>query len=99
MNFPAAEEATITLEQEQDTITDTNAGAKVILFNDEVHSFDQVIIQLIKAIHCTHKVADEMAMTVHTAGKCDVYHGAVEDCLNVSAILEEIELKTEIEFS
>ncbi len=88
-----------TLVAEAPTDIDTTGEAKVILFNDDYHSFNDVITQLIKAIRCTIKVAEGMAQTVHTQGKCDVYRGEVEECLNVSAVLEEIHLKTTIDFN
>jgi ATP-dependent Clp protease adaptor protein ClpS len=91
-------EEVITLEKPADTGTDSTGGARVILFNDEVHSFDDVIYQLIKAIECSYDEGEKMAWTVHTEGKCEVYHGVVEECLHVSAVLEEIELKTTIDF-
>ncbi|MBK9733138.1 MAG: ATP-dependent Clp protease adaptor ClpS [Chitinophagaceae bacterium] len=77
---------------------DTTGGAHVILFNDDYHTFDDVIFQLILAINCSYKAGEKMAQTVHTEGKCKVYEGAMEECLSVSAILEEINLKTEIGF-
>jgi ATP-dependent Clp protease adapter protein ClpS len=98
MNLPETEHEVLTIEKEQDTGIDTSAGAKVILFNDDHHTFDDVITQVIKAIHCDHKRAENVAWTVHNEGKCEVYTGAVEECLHVSAVLEEIHLKTEIEF-
>lgn len=77
---------------------DTTGYARVILFNDDYHTFDEVIYQLILAINCSYKTGEKMAMTVHTEGKCKVYEGSMEECLHVSAILEEIDLKTEIGF-
>ena len=91
-------EETITLEKPADTGTDITDGGRVILFNDEVHSFDDVILQLMKAIHCTYEQGEKMAWIVHTEGKCEVYRGGVEECLHVSAVLEEIKLKTTIDF-
>jgi len=92
-------EETTVLEKPADTGIDTSGGARVILLNDEVHSFDEVIAQLIKAIHCTPQQGENIAWTVHTKGKCEVYRGNMEDCLHVSAVLEEIDLKTQIDFS
>ena len=73
------------------------APAKVILFNDEVHTFDDVIGQLIKATACTQAQAEAWAWEVHTSGKANVFEGTMTDCLRVSAILEEIALHTQIE--
>lgn len=68
----------------------------VILYNDELHSFDEVIFQLILATNCTLKRAEQMTYEVHSTGQSRVYNGTLEECLGVSAILEDIALKTEI---
>ncbi len=89
-------------ETETEQIVDSNTGttdaAKVILYNDEVHTFDEVIVQLIKAINCSTDEAESIAWEVHTKGKSMVYEGEMADCLRVSAILEEIALNTQIEY-
>jgi len=82
---------------EQNDIGTTDA-AKVILYNDEIHTFDEVIMQLIKAIACTPEEAESIAWEVHTKGKAMVFEGELSDCLRVSSILEEIALHTQIEY-
>lgn len=77
----------------------TQDPARVILFNDEIHTFDEVIAQLIKAIHCTGGKAESLAMEVHTKGKAMVFVGELPRCMEVSGILEEIKLMTQIEVS
>lgn len=71
--------------------------AKVILFNDDVHTFEEVITQLIKAIRCTQPKAEGLAWEVHNNGKAVVYAGEMIRCMEVSSILEEIKLMTQIE--
>jgi len=71
--------------------------AKVLLFNDEIHTFDEVIDQLMKAIRCTSEKAESLAWEVHSTGKAVVYTGELVRCVEVSSILEEIELMTQIE--
>ena len=75
----------------------TEDPAKVILFNDNVHSFEEVILQLIKAIKCTQSKAESLAMEVHNTGKAVVYAGDLLRCMDVSSVLEEIRLMTQIE--
>ncbi len=70
---------------------------KVILFNDEVHTFEEVITQLIKATLCTKDKAEGLAWEVHTKGKAIVFYGEMIRCVQVSSILEEIQLMTQIE--
>ena len=77
--------------------TDTAHPAKVILFNDEVHTFEDVAGQLVKAIRCSYSRGMEFANEVHTRGKACVYTGEMTECLRVSAVLEEIALHTQIE--
>lgn len=76
----------------------TNIPAKVILYNDEVHSFDEVIIQLVKAIKCTLEQAENLTWEIHSQGKACVFEGDMPECLRVSAVLEEINLGTQIEY-
>ncbi len=90
-------ETNIAPVEEQDEDTATQEPAKVILFNDDVHTFDEVIGQLIKAIHCDSTRAEAIAWEVHTQGKAMVYEGPMPECLKVSHVLEEIELHTQIE--
>jgi ATP-dependent Clp protease adapter protein ClpS len=71
--------------------------AKVILFNDEVHTFDEVIGQIIKATGCNRERAEALTWEVHNSGKAMVYEGPMSECLRVSQVLEEIALHTQIE--
>jgi ATP-dependent Clp protease adapter protein ClpS len=71
--------------------------AKVILYNDEVHTFDEVIGQIIKATGCDFPRAEALTWEVHTRGKAMVYVGEMKRCVEVSGILEEIDLMTQIE--
>ena len=71
--------------------------AKVILYNDEVHTFEEVIGQIIKATGCDFPRAEALTWEVHTRGKAMVYVGEMNRCVEVSGILEEIELMTQIE--
>ena len=90
------ETSTVPVEQkDEDTLI--QEPAKVILFNDEIHTFDEVIGQLIKAIHCDSTRAEAIAWEVHNTGKSVVYEGSMPECLKVSHILEEIALHTQIE--
>ncbi len=70
---------------------------RVILFNDNIHTFDEVIIQLVKATGCSTKDAEAIAWTVHLDGKACAYEGSFEDCFRVQGVLREIQLVTEIE--
>jgi ATP-dependent Clp protease adaptor protein ClpS len=85
-------------EPDVGVIDGITTAAKVILFNDEVHTFDDVINQLVKALNCTVEKAESLTWEVHTNGKACVYNGELHDCLKVSSVLEEIALHTQIEY-
>jgi ATP-dependent Clp protease adaptor protein ClpS len=84
------------LEEVEDEVQ-THEPAKVILFNDEIHTFEDVIGQLIKAIHCSRGKGEALAWEVHTTGRAMVFAGEMSRCMQVSGILEEIQLMTQIE--
>ncbi len=71
--------------------------AKVILFNDEVHTFDEVIMQIMRATGCDLVKAESLTWEVHNNGKAVVYQGDLAKCMQVSSVLEEIGLLTQIE--
>ena len=71
-------------------------ASKVILYNDDWHTFDEVITQLIKAVNCTFEQARGFAFEVHVKGKSIVFNGPLDQCLKVSSILEEIALNTQV---
>lgn len=83
---------------EPDVDVEIGIEARVILFNDNAHTFDEVIEQLIKATGCTGEQAEAMTIEVHARGKAAVYEGQVTECLRVSSVLEEIALHTQIEY-
>lgn len=84
------------LEKEDDS-GDTDDPWFVILFNDEVHTFEEVIGQLVKATGCSRGKAEDLAWTVHNEGKATVYEGTFEECFEVQSVLKEIQLVTEIQ--
>lgn len=90
---PAREPETDVEEQEIDP---TDNPWSVILYNDDVHTFEEVIAQIVKATKCSLQHAQELTIQVHTNGKATVYEDQLEPCLKVQAILQEIELITEI---
>jgi ATP-dependent Clp protease adaptor protein ClpS len=71
---------------------------RVILYNDDWHSFDDVIQQLIKATGCDEATAEGHAWTVHTQGRAQVFEGGRADCDRVAGVLREIRLQVEVDW-
>jgi ATP-dependent Clp protease adapter protein ClpS len=86
----------IDLIEEQDK-TAKGSPWRVILFNDEVHSFDEVILQVQKATGVSLKTAFEITLEAHTMGRAVCFAGLLPDCERVAGILRQIDLHVEIE--
>lgn len=90
---------TSTKSNETDTGTNLHHKYRVVLFNDDYHTFEQVIVQIMRAIMCSRLQAESHTKDVHNNGSSVIFAGTIEKALRVSAMLEEIGLKTEIRCS
>lgn len=94
MELEPKEQQQIDILEDQDT--DITLESRVVLYNDDWHTFDEVIAQLMKAVNCTYEKGRALAFEVHVKGKAIVYSGSLKNCLKVTSILEEIALHTQI---
>lgn len=62
-------------EEEQDTITELASTYQLVVWNDEVNTFEWVIETLIKICGHTPEQAEQCAMLIHTQGKYAVKKG------------------------
>ena len=69
----------------------------IVLYNDEVNTFDWVIESLIKI--CKHDLlqAEQCSLIVHHSGKCSVKDGAFDDLKPLKEALLERGLSATIE--
>ena len=77
--------------------SDTYSGNTVTLYNDESHTFDEVVMQVMKAIGCSEKDAFNLVYMADRNGSAHVFMGEIGECIIVSSVLQEIGLKTQIE--
>lgn len=89
--------STASPEIETGSIIGLGKPHSVILFNDENHSMDEVVSQIMKAIHCDPSTATAIMLEAHNSGRAIVYTGSLEKCELVESILAEIRLGTKIE--
>ncbi|XP_052769327.1 E3 ubiquitin-protein ligase UBR2-like isoform X1 [Mya arenaria] len=59
-----------------------------MLFNDEVHTYEQVISTLQKAVNCSHKEAVDYATTVDREGRSSVTYGSFAECEKARNLVE-----------
>ncbi|MFH2204884.1 MAG: ATP-dependent Clp protease adaptor ClpS [Elusimicrobiota bacterium] len=76
--------------------TGTGTGWRVVLFNCDCHSFDEVERQLLKAVRCSLAQARNWSNEVHNKGSAVVYKGPRERCEAVAGVLEDIRLKVKV---
>jgi len=70
---------------------------QIILFNDDVNTFDHVIDSLIYACDHTPEQAEQCSIIVHHKGKCTVKTGNFEDLKPRCSMLLEAGLSAEIQ--
>ena len=85
----------IRLEDEE---TRLKKPARVILYNDDWHTFDDVIIQLMKATGCTVEQGFQHAWAIHHNGRDVVFQAEREKCEKVVQILRQIRLQAEVDW-
>ena len=76
----------------------TAKPSRVILYNDDWHSFEDVTLQLMKATGCSAAEGEAHAWRVHTEGRSTVFGGAREECERVANCLREIRLHVEVDW-
>ena len=83
-------------EESQETATLEDSGSRLILYNDDVHTFDYVIKALVDICRHTEVQAEQCAIIVHCKGKCVVKSGSYETLLPMHTSLLNKQLTTEI---
>lgn len=60
-----------------------------LLYNDESHTFDQVILALERAIKCTKKEAVAYVTFIDREGRCVIRCNGLQQCLSVRTIMDK----------
>lgn len=69
---------------------------EIILYNDEVNTFDHVINTLIYACEHTPEQAEQCSIIVHYKGKCTVKTGDIKELEPRCTMLQDAGLSAEI---
>lgn len=59
-------------------LEDTGLEQKLVVYNDDVNTFDYVIETLISVCNHTPEQAEQCTMLIHYKGKCTVKSGSLE---------------------
>ena len=71
-----------TKEKIKEVVSPTEDNGKfneIVLFNDDVNTFDHVIQTLVDACNHTFEQAEQCSLLVHYKGKCTVKTGPYDD--------------------
>lgn len=93
-------EKTKTLEeilQESGISLNLEKQSKLILWNDDVNSFEWVIYCLMDILNFSYEDAEKSAWTVHLQGKDIIKTGSTDELLPYKKLLEERKLSLSIE--
>ena len=89
--------STIEKTREQTSILEAvDVNNEIILYNDDVNTFDHVIDTLIKVCKHTSEQAEQCAILVHYKGKCTVKTGSFDELKPQCTQLLEAGLSAEI---
>ncbi len=77
----------------EEEIKDQN---EIVLYNDDVNTFDHVIETLIRACDHTSEQAEQCSIIVHYKGKCTVKTGDYDDLKPRCSLMLEAGLSAEI---
>ncbi|PQJ20645.1 ATP-dependent Clp protease adaptor ClpS [Tenacibaculum sp. SG-28] len=67
------------IQEELDLLTQATNKHEIILYNDDVNTFDYVIDSLIQVCEHTPEQAEQCTVLVHYKGKCAVKTGAYKE--------------------
>ena len=82
---------------EEDVMELIDDECHLILYNDDVNTFDHVIDTLVEVCHHTFEQAEQCAIIVHFKGKCDVKTGSYEYLEHLCTALLDAGLSAQIE--
>ena len=91
--------AAVASQKEKKTEESNGGGGepwKVVLFNCECHTFDEVENVVMKATRCTLSRARQISNEVNAKGSAVVYDGPLERCEAVADVIGSVGLKVKV---
>jgi ATP-dependent Clp protease adapter protein ClpS len=80
---------------DEGTILDDEDPYMVILYNDDYHGMDEVVMQLQIATRYDIDTCIQIMWEAHTSGRAVAYTGSYDECERVANILRQIRLEVE----
>ena len=92
----SSEKPQIEKQSDVKVLTDVQREHEIILYNDDVNTFDHVIKSLVSHCGHTYEQAEQCAYIVHFSGKCIVKTGSFEKLEPICTKLLDANLSAEI---
>lgn len=83
-------------ESQLDLATSPSRLHEIIVYNDEVNTFDHVIKTLIEVCEHTPEQAEQCTLIIHYKGKCSVKRGSYDELEPKCIRLQAADLSAEI---
>jgi ATP-dependent Clp protease adaptor protein ClpS len=84
------------IQEEVDVLEKEVNQHEIVLFNDDVNTFDHVIDSLIDVCEHTLEQAEQCSVLVHYKGKCTVKTGEYKDLKPRCSKLQQLGLSAEL---
>lgn len=84
------------IQEQTDVLEAVDINNEIVLYNDDVNTFDHVIETLIRVCQHTTEQAEQCAILVHYKGKCTVKTGSFDELKPQCSSLLEAGLSAEI---
>lgn len=85
------------IQEGVDVLEEVSNNNEIVLYNDDVNTFDHVIDTLIKVCEHTNEQAEQCAILVHYKGRCTVKTGSYEELKPQCSSLLDAGLSAEIQ--
>ncbi|MFC4740716.1 ATP-dependent Clp protease adaptor ClpS [Flavobacterium ponti] len=85
------------IQEEVDVLEEISNNNEIVLYNDDVNTFDHVIDTLIRVCDHTNEQAEQCAILVHYKGRCTVKTGSYEELKPQCSSLLDAGLSAEIQ--
>ena len=84
---------------EEDVLEEINVeqGYKIIIYNDDVNTFDHVIDSLIDLCAHSNIQAEQCAVIAHNKGKVDIASGSFDKMYEILETLSHIKIEASLE--
>ena len=84
-------------DEDVDVLENEDIVKKIIVYDDDVNTFQHVIKCFVKYCKHTPEQAEQCAVIIHTKGKCYIKEGSYQDLLPIKQALTENGIDAKLE--